>query len=140
MRAELLALLSNADLSFSPGGTNLPWGALLRELGELEASYIQALQTFRQDFSAHATDVGVERDLTRLTAWFDALDAELRATLAAFAEADWRKRVVRRGAPSTVAREVDHYGEALLIFFGKATIYLKAMNRPVPASIVQTIG
>ena len=99
MRAELLALLSNADLSFSPGGTNLPWGALLRELGELEASYIQALQTFRQDFSAHATDVGVERDLTRLTAWFDTLDAELRATLAAFAEADWRKRVVRRGAP-----------------------------------------
>ena len=51
MRSQLLDSLSDADLAFSPGGQNMTLGALCREMGEVEYSYIQSLKTFRQDWS-----------------------------------------------------------------------------------------
>jgi uncharacterized damage-inducible protein DinB len=140
MRLQLLDILSNADLAFSPGGQNITLGALVCKMGDLEHSYIQSLQTGVRDVSYHNTEAGLESDITRLKAWFQALDDELLDTLSAFSKEEWTKCVDRGGFPSTVEREVDHYGEALLIFFGKATIYLKAMNKPVPESIENTIG
>ena len=140
MRSQLLDILSNADLAFSPGGQNITLGALVRRMGDLEYSYIQSLKTGRRDLSYHNTEAGLESDITRLKAWFQALDNEMFETIYAFSVEDMTKRVDRGGFPSTVEREVDHYGEALLIFFGRATIYLKAMNKPVPESIEHTIG
>src|SRR5437763_3028380 len=46
MRSQLTDILSDADLSFSPGGQNMTLGALLREMGESEYSYTQSLKTF----------------------------------------------------------------------------------------------
>jgi uncharacterized damage-inducible protein DinB len=140
MRSQLLDILSNADLSFSPGGQNMTLGALVRRMGDLEYSYIQSLKTGAQDWSSHNTEAGLESDITRLKTWFQALDDEMLDTISAFSNEDLTKRVDRGGFNSTVEREVDHYGEALLIFFGKAIIYLKAMNKPVPESIENTIG
>jgi len=140
MRSQLLDILSNADLAFSPGGQNMKLGALLRQMGDLEHAYIQSLKTSLQDWSYHNTEAGLESDITRLKAWFQALDDEMLDTMSAFSNEDLTRRVDRGGFNSTVEREVDHYGEALLIFFGKATIYLKAMNKPVPESIENTIG
>ena len=140
MRSQLLDILSNADLAFNPGGQNITLGALVRQMGDLEYSYIQSLKTGRQDLSYHNTEAGLESDITRLKAWFQALDNEMLETISAFSMEDMTRRVDRGGFPSTVEREVDHYGEALLIFFGRATIYLKAMNKPVPESIEHTIG
>ena len=48
MRSQLIDILSDADLSFSPGGQNMTLGALLREMGETEYSYIQSLKTFKK--------------------------------------------------------------------------------------------
>ncbi len=140
MRSQLLDILSNADLSFSPGGQNMTLGVLVRRMGDLEYSYIQSLKTGVQDWSYHNTEAGLESDITRLKTWFQALDDEMLETISAFSKEDLTKRVDRGGFNSTVEREVDHYGEAILIFFGKATIYLKAMNKPVPESIENTIG
>jgi len=140
MRSQLLDILSNADLAFSPGGQNMKLGALLRKMGDLEYSYIQSLKTGVQDWSYHNTEAGLESDITRLKTWFQALDDEMLDTISAFSNEYLTKRVDRGGFNSTVEREVDHYGEALLIFFGKATIYLKALNKPVPESIENTIG
>ena len=140
MRLQLLDILSNADLAFSPGGQNITLGALLRKMGDLEHSYIQSLKTFKQDWSYHNTEAGLESDITRLKEWFQALDDEMLDTISAFSNEDLTKLVDRGGFNSTVELEIDHYGEALLIFFGKATIYLKGMNKPVPESIENTIG
>ena len=140
MRLQLLDILSNADLAFSPGGQNITLGALLRKMGDLEHSYIQSLKTGRQDWSYHNTEAGLESDITSLKAWYQTLDDEMQDTVSAFSNEDLTRRVDRGGFHSTVEREVDHYGEALLIFFGKATIYLLAMNKPVPESIENTIG
>src|SRR5207237_1184738 len=135
MRLQLLDILINADLAFSPGGQNMTLGALVRRMGDLEYSYIQSLKTGVRDLSYHNTEAGLESDITRLKAWFQALDDEMLDTISAFSNEDLSKHVDRGGFNSTVGREVDHYGEALLIFFGKATVYLKAMNKPVPKSV-----
>ena len=140
MRSQLLDILSNADLAFNPGGQNMTLGELVRRMGDLEYSYIQSLKTGVRDLSYHNTEAGLESDITRLKAWFQALDDELLDTISAFSNEDLTRRVDRGGFNSTVEREVDHYGEALLIFFGKATIYLLAMNKPVPESIEYTFG
>ena len=140
MRTELMDTLSDADLAFNPGGQNITLGALLRKMGDLEYSYIQSLKTGMRDLSYHNTEAGLENDITRLKAWFQALDDEMLDTISAFSNEELKKTVDRGGFNSTVEREVDHYGEALLIFFGKATIYLLAMNKPVPESIEYTIG
>jgi hypothetical protein len=39
-----------------------------------------------------------------------------------------------------VELQLDVYLQALLIFFGKATIYLKAMNKALPQYIQEYIG
>ena len=44
MRSQLLDILSDADLAFSPGGQNITFGALCREMGEIEYSYVQSLK------------------------------------------------------------------------------------------------
>jgi len=42
------------------------------------------------------------------------------------------KPIDRGGDAVTVAFQLDVYLQAVLIFLGKATIYLKAMNKAVP--------
>jgi uncharacterized damage-inducible protein DinB len=140
MRSQLLDILSNADLAFSPGGQNMTLGDLVRKMGNLEHAYIQSLKTGVRDLSYQNTEAGLASDITRLKAWFQALDDEMLDTLSTFSEEGLTKPVDRGRFTSTVEREIDHYGEALLIFFGKATIYLLAMNKPVPESIKNTIG
>ncbi len=50
------------------------------------------------------------------------------------------KSVDRSGFTMPVELQLDVYLQALLIFFGKATIYLKAMNKPLPPQIQEYIG
>ena len=140
MRSQLIDILSDADLAFSPGGQNMTLGALFREMGETEHSYIQSLQTFKQDWSYHNTEAGLESSIARLKAWFQTLDDEMKATVSAFSNEDLTKTVDRGGFAMPVELQLDVYLQALLIFFGKATIYLKAMNKPLPQQIQEYIG
>ena len=140
MRSQLLDILSDADLTFSPGGQNMTLGALLREVGNIEYSYIQSLKTFKQDWSHHNTEAGLESSLTQFKSWYQTLDDEMQVTVSAFSDEDLTKTVDRGGFSMPVEMQLDVYLQALLIFFGKATIYLKAMNKPVPESIEKTIG
>jgi hypothetical protein len=70
----------------------------------------------------------------RLAAWFEALDRELRATLASLSEEEIQNRVIDRGGefiiPPTVQFHI--YREALLIFYGKASVYLKGLEKTLP--------
>ena len=59
MRSQFLGMLSNADLAFSPGGQNILLGALVRQMGDLEYSYIQSLKTGVRDWSSHHTQAGL---------------------------------------------------------------------------------
>jgi len=138
LRSQLLDSLSDADLAFSPGGENMTVGALLREDGEIEYSYLQSLKTLKEDWSYHNTEAGLESDITQIKAWYHTLDEEMKATLAAFSDEDLSKTIDPRGF--TVELQLDVYLQAQLIFLGKASVYFKAMHRTLPQSFQDYIG
>lgn len=140
MRSQLLDILSDADLVFSPGGQNVPLGALLHEMGDIEYQYIESLKTLKHDWSYHNTEAGLESSVARIRAWYQQLYNELLATLSALSQEDLTKLVDRGGFSSTVERQVGIYAEAQLIFFGKVVIYLRAMNKPLPGDFQDYFG
>ena len=131
LRTQLMDNLRDDDLRYTPGGTNLPLGALCVEIGETEHAYVQSFKTFAIDFAYRNPEPDLETSRARLTAWFQALDAELEATIAGLTDEDVKTRQIDRGGwslPPLIQLEV--YKEALLIFYGKVSVYLKAMDRP----------
>ena len=139
MRTQLMDTLTDTDLAFNPGGQNMTLGALCREMGEIEYSYLQLLKTFKQDWSYRNTEPGLDRSVAKLKAWYQGLDAEMQAAVAAFSD-EGLKKEIDRGFKVPVSTQLDIYLQALLIFFGKATIFLKAMNKPLPKMIADWIG
>lgn len=141
MRTQLLDMLSDADLAFNPGGEAMSLGALCREMGDVEHSYTQSLKTLQQDWSYRNADVGLESSVARLKAWFQTLDDEMQATVAELSDDDLRQSVDRgNGSSLPVDWQLDAYLQAALIFFGKATIYLRIMNKPLPEQMRAYIG
>ena len=129
LRVQLMDSLTDEDLRYSAGGENAAAGRAVREIGETEHAYIQSFKTFTIDFSYRNPEPGLETSVARLTAWFQALDAELEATIAALSEEDVKTRQIDRGGwciPPLIQLEI--YKEALLIFYGKVSVYLKAMG------------
>jgi hypothetical protein len=136
LRDELLGLLTDADLAFSPGGENLPLGALFRQMGEIEHSYLQALKTLTQNWDYRNAEPGLDGSVARLLAWFHELDADVHAVVSAFSDADLDQTVVRAsGFKTSVEESLDIYVQAVLIFLGKAVVYLRAMGKPIPESV-----
>jgi len=140
LRTQLLDTLSDAELAFSPGGQNMTLGALCREMGEIEHSYTQSLKTFKQDWSYRNTEAGLESSVARLKAWCQTLDEVMTATVSALSDENLKKTVDRGGYAMPVDMQLDVYLQALLIFFGKAAIYLKAMNKALPQQVQEYIG
>jgi len=140
MRAQLLDTLSDADLAFTPGGRNVKLGALVREMGEIEHSYTQSLRTFKQDWSYRNTQEGLDRSVKQLKEWLQGLDEEMKTTVSALSDEDLAKTIDRGGYAVLIALQLDVYLQALLIFFGKATTYLKAMDKTLPKQIEEYIG
>lgn len=141
MRAQLLADLSDADLAFSPGGQNVPLGALCREMGDTEYAYIQSFKTFTQDWAYHNTTAGLESSVAQLTAWYQTLDDEFAATITALTDEDMAKTITREGGfVVPLDLQLDIYLQALLIFFGKLTTYLKALDKSLPKDVRDYIG
>ena len=133
LRNQLLALLNDEDLSYSPGGENPTLGALCREMGEVQQSYITSFQTFEQEFR-HREQPELEGSVQRLAAWFTTLDRELKVTLESLSEEDLQNRVIDRGGGFVIPPTVQYhiYHEALLIFYAKASVYLKCLGKTLP--------
>lgn len=64
----------------------------------------------------------------------------MKAVIAAYSDGDLSKPIDRGGDGVPVAFQLDVYLQAVLIFLGKATIYLKAMNKTLPQSFQEYIG
>jgi hypothetical protein len=128
MRIQLLDALHDEQLSFNPGGENITLGALCRESGDVEFSYIQSLKTFKQDWSYHNETPGIEGSVAQLKAWYQQMDDEMKAVVAAFTDDDLTKTVDRGGYAAPVDMQLDIYLQALLIFFGKASVYCRALS------------
>jgi hypothetical protein len=82
----------------------------------------------------------VEGSVANLKEWFSKLDAEMKGIVSGFSDEDFKKDV-ERGSGYTMPLELqlDVYLQALLIFFGKATIYFKAMSKPLPPAVQEYV-
>jgi hypothetical protein len=133
LRGQLLESLADDDLRFTPGGENPPLGALCVEIGEVQHAYIQSFSTFQIDFSYRCPEPAMAASVSRLAAWYAELDAGLEAAVGALSEEDVQTRQIDRGGWSvSLLIQLEVYKEALLIFYGKASVYLKAMGKPRP--------
>ena len=139
MRTQLFESLSDADLAFSPGGQATTFGALCRQMGETEHAYTQSLKTLKQEWSYRHTETDLASQVDRLKTWFQTLDDELQLAIATYLEEDG-ERTIDRGGPVTIEFQLDAYLQAVLIFLGKATIYLRVMCRPLPPFFEEYIG
>lgn len=142
MRSQLMDILTDADLRYAPGGANPPLGDLCLTIGEVETAYIQSFKTFKLDLSYRNTTPGLAESVSRLKEWFTQLDRELRATVEALSGEDVANRLVDRGGdfkiPPMIQLEI--YKEALLIFYGKVNVYLRAMGKTLPQQWQEWLG
>lgn len=130
LRDELMASLSDDDLAFTPGGENPTLGALCRELGETQYAYLQSFQTYKIDFTYRSNDESYLRSVAKLQAWYTELDEQLEAALETVSDEDVAdKKMDRGGYEVPLPISLDILREALLIFYGKASVYLKAMGK-----------
>ncbi|MCY4063018.1 MAG: hypothetical protein OXG60_20255 [Chloroflexi bacterium] len=130
LRDELMASLTDADLAFSPGGGNPSLGALCRELGETQHAYVQSFKNFRIDFSYRVNDDAYLTSVSKLQSWYATLDQELEAVLSTVTDEDVAtKKMDRDGYEVPLHISLDILREALLIFYGKVSVYLKAMGK-----------
>ena len=139
LRRQTLESLNDADLTFNPGGQNVTLGALCREFGDVEYSYIQSVVTFKHDWSYHNPDPDIETSVQALQEWYAELDADLKTTVETFSDEDFKK-TVDRGFPMPLEWQLHGFIQAELIFLGKVVIYLKAMNKPLPDKMQEWIG
>lgn len=141
LRDQLLEALSDADLAYTPGGSNPTLGELCRELGETEYAYVQSFKTFAIDFSYRTKDERYLGSVAELQAWYRQLDEALEAALEAVSDDDVaNKKMDRDGYEAPVHISLDILREALLIFYGKASVYAKAMGKPLPQQWQDWVG
>ena len=104
-------------------------------------SYIESLTTRVQNFDYRNTEPGLDTDLARLKAWFLSLDRQMQTTLEALSDEEVARTIRRvNGNVVTTDVQIHIYMQAALIFFAKAVVYLRSMNKPLPASIQEWIG
>lgn len=140
IRGELMGVLTDADLAYRLPGANPTLGALCREMGQVEHSYIGSFRTLKQDWNYPAVDPALETSVSKLKDWYQQLDADLEAALIALKDRDTQATIVDRGWPMPLGGQFHTYREALLIFYGKAACYLKAMDKPLPEQMSGWIG
>jgi len=141
-----MEIVTDQDLGHRVGGTSPTLGALCREIGEIEHSYVESFRTFRQDFEYRHPAARIETSVAALRAWYAELDRDLMAVLETLSEADITSRRIVRGDfeegyfSPLPTEQLDVYREALLIFYGKASVYLRALGRTLPPQWQAWIG
>lgn len=134
LRNQLIEIIDDGDLDYSPGGKNLTLGELCLDIGEIETSYIQSFRSFKQDFSYRYPDRSAAESVDSLSSLFRELDENLRDVIESLSDSDISDRVIDRGPDFQVPPDIQLaiYREALLIFYGKCSVYLKAMGKEMP--------
>jgi hypothetical protein len=146
LRSVLLENLTDEDLATRLGGDTLSLGAICREIGEIEYTYVESFRTFTQDFSYRNEDPRLETSVAALVAWYAELDRDLLAAVSALSDEDAGGRRITRGDfdeeyfSPLPAIQLDIYREALLIFYGKVGVYMRAMGRTLPGNWADWIG
>ncbi|MBA3827003.1 MAG: DinB family protein [Ktedonobacterales bacterium] len=131
LRDQMLELLTDADLNYQPSAANATLGTLCREIGETQYGYIESFKAWQHDFSYHNPEPMLTQHIATLKEWYAKLDSDLHAVIEALSDDDLTKTIDRGGWSLPVTAQLDVYKEALLIFYGKADVYLKMLGKPL---------
>jgi hypothetical protein len=141
LRRDLLDVLTDADLQFTPAGNNPPLGELLREMGQFEQMYATSFKTYVHDWSYRYPDPTIATSVPRLKAWFAEMEAALRAALEAMSDDDLERPISGRGGfnPSVVT-QFHVYREMLFIYYGRLDVYRRGLGKTVSEQWRDWIG
>ena len=142
MRDHLLTLVSDADLAYELPGQNPTLGNVLIALGELQGVYTHSFETFTLDWSHRQLPPPPPLTVAGLQAWFDAQDDAMRGALDRFTDEELHVDRIDRGHGFVASPFVQHqiYREAVYIFYGKLSVYLKALERDAGAEWAAWVG
>lgn len=131
MRDHVLNLVSDADLAFQLPGWNPTLGELLVEMGNIQGVYTHSFETLTLDWTHRELPPPSPISVAALRAWFAAHDDAMRAALDRFTEEELRVDRIDRGHGFIASPFVQHevYREAVYIFYGRLSVYLKALER-----------
>ncbi len=131
LRGQVLDVLSDEELAFTPGGRNLPIGALCREIGETQQNYINSFKSLELHFDYQHPEPEVEQSIAALREWYQRMDQELEQVISAFTDEELQTKKVDRGGGFVIPIQLNLtiYQEALIIFYGKISVYLKMLDK-----------
>ena len=131
MRDRVLTVVSDADLAYKLPGQNPTLGELLVELGDIEGIYTHSFETLTLDWAHRQLPPPAPITIASLQDWFAAQDAAMSTALSRFTEEDLHVDRIDRGHGFIASPHVQHmiYREAVYIFYGKLSVYLKALER-----------
>ncbi len=138
LRDDVFAVLEDADLAYRLPN-NLPLRELLLEMGTIQQSYTGSFSTFQQVWDV-PVDPSHGETLETLKAWFASLDESLKNVLSALSQEEVDTKMITRGFDVSIAAQVQIYIQALLIHYGKATLYLRALEKPLSEKLTLWIG
>ena len=133
LRYDLLNVLTDADLAFRLPGDNLTLGELCQEIGNIEHSYIQSFITLEQDWSYRNADPKPTTSVADLKIWYRTLDEAFETVLRGFSDDDLHSTEIHRGKGIRVSAQTQFeiYREATMMFYAKASVYLKGLQKSV---------
>jgi hypothetical protein len=142
MRDHLLTLVSDADLSHPMPGRNPTLGELLIEMGHLQGVYTHSFETLTLDWTHQQLPPPQPVSTADLRLWFDAQDDAMKSALDRFTEDELTTDRIDRGGGFIASPFVQHqvYREAVYIFYGKLSVYLKALERDAGPEWAAWIG
>ena len=138
---ELLSVLNDSNLTYKLPGQNMTLGELCKEMGEVQQSYIEGFRTRKMDFEYKSSEAAYSTSVSAIIDWYRALDVELISALKALDGVGVEKETVQRPefAPPILVN-LHIFREGLLIFYGKASIYLRALEITPPPMFQAWIG
>jgi len=131
MRDHLLTVVSDADLAYKLPGQNPALGEVLVELGDLEGVYTHSFDTLTLDWSHRQLPPPAPITIASLRAWFESQDDAMNSALSRFTHEELRIDRIDWGHGFVASPFVQYeiYREAVYIFYGKLSVYLKALER-----------
>ena len=131
MRDHLLTLVSDADLATKLPGQNPTLGELLVEMGAVQGVYTHSFETGTLDWTHRQLPPPAPITTASLRSWFDAHDEAMAAALGQYTNEELHVDRIDRGHGFIASPFVQNqiYREAVYIFYGKLSVYLKALER-----------
>lgn len=131
MRDLVLRVVSDADLVYKLPGANPTLGELMVQMGDLQGVYTHSFETFTLDWEHRQLPPPEPITIANLRAWFADQDEAMERAMSSFTDEELQIDRIDRGHGFVASPFVQHqiYREAVYIFYGRLSVYLKALER-----------